>query len=46
MCSSDLARRFYPLLLWARRQALRVQGLEEDPDREVNTSGAVYGADR
>lgn len=40
------ARRFYPLLLWARRQALRVRGLAEDPDREVNTSAAVYGADR
>ena len=26
------ARRLYPLLLWARRQALHWQGLLEDPD--------------
>lgn len=29
------ARRLYPLLLWARRQALRAQGLPEDPDAEA-----------
>lgn len=27
------ARRFYPLLLWARRRALHWQGLPEDPDQ-------------
>jgi predicted DCC family thiol-disulfide oxidoreductase YuxK len=27
------ARQLYPLLLWARRMALHVKGLPEDPDR-------------
>ena len=27
------ARRLYPLLLWARRRALQVRGLPEDPDQ-------------
>ncbi|WP_415398638.1 DCC1-like thiol-disulfide oxidoreductase family protein [Synechococcus sp. W4D4] len=27
------ARRLYPLLLWARRQALQWKGLPEDPDQ-------------
>mgnify|MGYP006268160259 CR=1 FL=1 len=27
------ARRFYPLLLWARRRALHWKGLPEDPDQ-------------
>ena len=33
------AERLYPLLLWARRWALRWRGLPEDPDQTRSTPG-------
>ena len=33
--SPPRARRLYPLLLWARRKALQLQGLKEDPNQQI-----------
>ncbi|MDA0292064.1 MAG: hypothetical protein O2922_08780 [Cyanobacteria bacterium] len=30
-----LARRLYPLLLWARRSILQFQGLKVDPNQQI-----------